>query len=259
MLAALDENEEAELRFVQTLAIEKDHPHALAALGLSRAAQGDVAEALKHLRRAQRLRPADARIAFYLAQAATTATAAGIDVGLCIEMPPIECAEQAAAIDHLAATIEQEPEFVDAFLTLEPSEVDESVLGLLAQTLAKATERNPQHAALHYLQGRVLERLGRAQEAITAAERAVDIDPRHVQALILLAHLYRQTDRFADARRRLEETVMLGAEYADTYYLLGNLYRDDGQLQRARWAYEQALRLNRRYTAAQQALAALAA
>ena len=105
----------------------------------------------------------------------------------------------------------------------------------------------------------MLERLGRADEAIEATERAVGIDPRYVQALVQLAKLYQRTDRCADAATRLEQTVLLGAEYADTYYLLGNLYRDTGQLERARWAYEHALRINNRYEAARRALESLAA
>jgi len=259
MLAALDETEEAELRFVQALAIHKDHPDALVALALSRGAAGDLAEAVRRLRHAQRMNPADARTALLLAQAARAAAAAGIEVDLQTDMPQTDDSDHNAALAFLGRTIETEPDFVDAFLSLTSAEVDGELFDVLAATLRQAIERNPRRAPLHFQRSRVLQRLGRADEAVAAAERAVEIDARHVQALILLANLYRQTDRFADARRRLEECVLLGAEYPDVYCLLGNLYRDDGQLQRARWAYEQALRINRQYTAAREALAALAA
>lgn len=259
LLAAIDQEEEAELRFVQAVTIDKQHVDALTALGLTQAVRGQLGESLRNLQEAQRLRPADARIALLLAQAAQAASAAGVHRPIPVEMPRPDTLLQHAAWQHLGRLIEREPEFVEAFLEYEPGAVDDKVFELLAVALAQVSTRRPNRAALHYLRSRVLERLGRPSEAIAEAERAVNIDPRYVQALILLAGLYGQTDRCADARRRLEETVALGVEYADAYYLLGNLYRDDGQVQRARWAYEQALRVNAGYAAARQALAALAA
>lgn len=259
MLAALDQHEEAELRFVQALAIDKDHADAHAALALACGARGDLQEALRHLQRAQWLRPEDARIALLLAQVSQAARAAGLEPSLYIEMPRGEAGVDADSVTRLARLIEVEPEFVEAFLDLDPADVDAAAFELLAETLKKVIDRNPQRAALHYFRGRVLDRLGRAGEAIAAAEQAVRIEPRCVQALILLAELYAQTDRLHDACQRLEESLRLGAEYADTYYLLGNLYRDDGQLQQARWAYEQALRINADYAAARRALSTLAA
>ncbi|MCB9851224.1 MAG: tetratricopeptide repeat protein [Phycisphaerales bacterium] len=259
MLMALDQDDEAHLRFVQAVAIDKQHADALNALGLSFAARGDINEALRHLQRAQRCRPHDANIAMMLARAAKAARDAGIDVTLSVDMPDSEQIATAGAIEHLGKLIERDPDFIDACLGLDPAEVDDTAFELFAKTLHHAIERNPHRAALRVQRSRVLERLGRCDEAIAEAEHALSIDPRYVNALILLAELYRQTDRFADARHRLEEAVLKGAEYADLYYLLGNLYRDDGELRRARWAYEKALRINGGFVAAKEALAALAA
>ena len=259
LLAALNETEEAELRFAQAVAIEKDHPDALVGLAMCLGAKQDADGALRHLERAQLARPADARIALLLSHAAQASREAGTAVSVRAQMPGTELTHHDASIEELSRLIERDPEFIEAFVSLEPADVDESVFGLMAMTLKRAIERHPYRAHLHYLSGKVLERLGRAEEAIEAAERAVDIDPRYIQALILLAKLYQQTDRCADAATRLEQTVLWGAEYADTYYLLGNLYRDTGQLERARWAYEHALKINGRYEAARKALDSLAA
>jgi tetratricopeptide (TPR) repeat protein len=259
MLAGMDEHEEAELRFTQAVTIDKNNVDALIGLAMCLGTRQSPGDALRHLERAQHLRPWDTRTALLMTIAARAAAQAGTPVAVRAEMPKDREADSDAAIEELSRVIERDPEFADALLALDPGEVDETAFAMLARTMQRAVARNPRHAELHFHCGRVLERVGRTTEAIEAIERAVDLDPRYVKALILLARLYQQTDRYADATTRLEQTVLLGAEFADTYYLLGNLYRDTGQLERARWAYEHALKINSRYEAAQRALASLAA
>jgi tetratricopeptide (TPR) repeat protein len=162
-----------------------------------------------------------------------------------------------AAIDALSRVIESEPDFVDAFLSLPLGKVEKEIFGLLAATLHRALQRQPEHADLYYHCGRVLERLGRSADAIAATEQAVRLDPKFIDALIHLATLYHKTDRLDDAMTRLERTIELGAEYPDVYLLLGHLHRDTGRLDRARWAYRKALGINKQYTAARDALDAL--
>ena len=258
LLADQDEPEEAELRFTQAIAIDKGHAEALVSLAMCHGMRQDAAGAVALLERAQRLRPTSARIALLLSMAAQAKCAQGSTVNVRADMPdePVVSDE---GVQELSRLIEADPDFADAFLALNIAEVDETVYAMLARTIQLAIARNPRQADLHYQCGRVLERLGRAQEAIEATERAVNINPRYVQALIQLARLYQKTDRRACATTRLEQTILLGAEYADTYYLLGNLYRDSGQLERARWAYEHALRINSSFEAAREALASLAA
>ena len=259
ILAAVDEAEEAELRFAQAVAIDKDHPDALAGLALCHGVKQEVAQAVHYLERAQRLRPHDARIALLLSHAAKAGCEQGTTVSVRAEMPDVEPEHSDASMARLGRLMEEDADFVEAFLSVDAEEVDQSVFNLLLATLNRAIEHDPHRANLHFYSGKVLDRLGRAEEAIAAAERAVDLDRRYVKAFILLAELYRQTDRCADAATRLEQTVLMGAEYADTYYLLGNLYRDTGQIKRARWAYEHALEINGRFEAARKALDSLAA
>ncbi len=259
LLAALDENEEAELRFTQAIAIDNNHADALVGLALCFGVRNDPCTAMRYLERAQHLRPADARIALLLSTAAKARRQTGDVTSVRASMPDAAEVHDGDSIEELSKVLERDPEFADAFLSLEIEDVDESVFRMLAETLQRAIERHPQQAYLHYQCGRTLRKLGREQEAIVATERAVDLDPRCVQALIELARLYQHTDRREDAMTRLEQTIRLGAEYADTYLLLGNLYRDTGQIDRARWAYENALRINDRYEEARKALDTLAA
>ncbi len=259
MLSAVDQIEEAELRFTQALSIQKDHADALVAQAMCRGVAGDMPGALRSLEKAQKARPSDANIALLLTHAAKASATESQGAGVWAEMPAEDDADgNAADLDALSRTIENDPDFAEAFFDID-DEVNEPVYQMLVGVLMQAIQRSPRRAELHYLCGAALARLNRADDAITAVEQAVNIDQRYIKALILLAKLYECSDRPRDAASRLEQTILYGAEYADTYYLLGNLYCDTGQIERARWAYKEALRINSNYEAARKALDTLAA
>jgi tetratricopeptide (TPR) repeat protein len=243
--------------------IDRHHAEALLALGLCAAMREEPAEAKRYLERAQRRRPHDGRIGLLLSQAAKALADQGQPVQLEAEMPPDELSRDEQALEHLSRIVEAEPDFVDAFLELpeadQSSEIDREVYAVLAETLNRALDRSPRLSALHCAAGRVLDQLGRQEEALAAIERAVDLDPGYVQGLVLLARLYQRTDRHQDALARLEQALRTGVRYADVYYMLGSLYHRNGWLEQARWAYTQALEINDRYEAARRALATLAA
>ncbi|UCE59388.1 MAG: tetratricopeptide repeat protein [Phycisphaerales bacterium] len=259
LLSALELYEEAELRFTQSLNIDRSHTEAFVSLAMCCGIRGAPAEAVGHLQKAQACRPHDARIGLLLAQAAAAMHQKGQTQRVRAAMPEDNPLEDASGIDELSQVIEREPEFVDAFLALPAGEVDDLVFSVLLKTLRKALERQPELAELHYHCGRVLSRLGRHTDAINANERAVAINPRFTHALIELAELYSSTDRNADAVTRLEEAIEAGAKYADVFCLLGNSYRAVGKLEKARSAYRHALLINDGYKAAREALASLPA
>ena len=257
ILAATERFDEAELRFTQAITIDREQAEALVSLALCCGARGAAGEALSHLQRAQARRPHDARIGLLLAEAAKAMQQQGLAVRVRASISEVDVREDHRGIEELSRLIEADPDFVDAFLSIPAGEVDERVFAMLLATLEVALERQPEHAELHFHCGRVLERLGRRDDAIGENERAVEIDPTFTRALIELGKLYHETDRTEDATTRLEQAIVAGAKYADVYCLLGNLYRDQGQVGRARSAYRSALAINNRYEAAQQALAAL--
>ena len=257
LLTESNEFEEAELRYAQAHNIDRKHTDALVAHAMCCAIRNAPAEALAYLQQAQKERPDNVRIAVLLAQAAKAAKHQGHAVKVRAAMPASTGRDDHHGIDRLSRIIEDDPDFVSAFLSIPKQEVDPQVYRVLLSTISVALERQPVHAELHYHCGRVLEKLGRDDEAIDANERAVGIDPKMTRALIELGKLYGKTDRKADATTRLERAVAAGAEYADVYYLLGNLYRDQGQVGRARTAYRKALTINSRYLDARQALEAL--
>jgi len=255
LLTTQERYDEAELRFTQAINIDRRHAEAHVSLALCHGARENPTEALAHLRRAQALKPWDARLGLLLAEAARAARQQGLAPRTQAQMPDSEGDER--GVEELVGVIISEPDFVDAFLALPDGKVDKRVFVLLHRTVETAIEQHPEYAELHFHCGRLHARLGRPEDAISENERAIEIQPKFTRALIELAKLYQQTDRKTDAATRLEQAIDAGAEYADVYYNLGNLYRQQGQVGRARSAYKRALVINERYEAAMQALETL--
>lgn len=256
-LASQNQIEEAELRLTQAVSINGEHFDALVSLALTCGVRQESAQAVALLRRAQTLRPDDARVAMILARAVRAVAPEG-DVGFGISV--VDGASRALPdrwIEALSGIIESDPDFVDAFLSLPSEKTNAQVYENLLRSLERALARLPEHGELHYHCGRVLDRLERVEEAIAQTERAAQIDPRSIRALVELGKLYQKTDRKADAASRLEQAVRAGGDYADVHFLLGNLYRDQGRILKAKAEYRNALTLNRGYDRARRALSAL--
>jgi|CXWL01.1.fsa_nt_gi tetratricopeptide (TPR) repeat protein len=75
--------EEAELRFTQVLSISRDHVEALVSLALCHQRRLEAGKAIPYLQRAQALRPGDATIGLFLAQAAKMSHERGEAIDLC--------------------------------------------------------------------------------------------------------------------------------------------------------------------------------
>lgn len=257
LLAYMDESREAEMHFTTALSIDGRHVDAMVSLAMCHGAREEPGRAAAYLRKAQSLQPHNARIGLLLAHASRAADETG-DTGAAV-MPPAAEPDKAEEVAALSDIIQQDPEFLDTFLDLSPGELDTDAefYELLASTVDHAVKHQPDRAELRYHYARVLDRLGRPEDAIESVERALAIRPGYIRALIESAKLYHKTHRLADATARLEETVRRGAEYADVYLLLGDVYRDRGQTGRAREAYRHALSINENYIEARTALAEL--
>lgn len=222
--------------------------------GMALAASEDHAEAAEQLSIAMRLRPNDA----YLG--ALTAMAMEASKSTCVKVRVDPATDQLApiddcSIDSLSELIVSEPDFVEAFLALPQTGMDDEIFSLMAGVLERALAMNPEFADLHYHCARVYQRLGRMNEAIDEASRAVEINPRYVQALIQLGQLYASQDKTLEARDRLGRAILFGGDYPDVHYLIGELYRREGDVASAADSYRRALALNERYGRARDALA----
>lgn len=224
--------------------------------GMALAASEDHSEAAEHLAIAMKLRPNDAYLGMLLAMAMdaakTTCVKVRVDPATDLLAPIDEC-----SIDSLSELIVSEPDFVEAFLALPQTGLDDDIFSLMAGVLERALASNPEFADLHYHCARVYQRLGRTDEAIDEARRAVEINPRYVQALIQLGKLYSSQEETLEARDRLSQAILYGGDYPDVHYLIGELYRRDGDPRSAADSYRRALKLNDHYGLAREALATL--
>ncbi len=257
LLAADGEQEEAALRFTQTLAMDKRHTEAMVSLAMCHAADSEVRRATTLLSRAQSLRPHDARIGHLLSMSLKAMDGTAAVPHVSAVMPPDGEVERAEFIEELAKLIESDAEFIDAFISVPATDVDSTLGQLLAKVAKQALERSPDRVDLHYHYGRLQDRSGNVAGAMNTLERAVAIDPRHVPALILLGRLYRRQDRPTEAIDCLERALRTGVDYPDVHVTLGDLYRDSGRTADARNAYSRAVRINAGYELAQQSLEAL--
>jgi serine/threonine-protein kinase len=84
---------------------------------------------------------------------------------------------------------------------------------------------------------------GRQSQAITRAERAVQLDPRNQRRMVVLAFLYQESQQFAEAERTYDRAIALRPENPGPYtqkavnYLIGY-----GDVARARQVLRQAAR-----------------
>ena len=226
-------------------------------LALAAQARGDVVEAAKGLQRALELRPADLMLAYQLAKAAQAAA----DSGTTLILHPFDLRPAAgkSQFDHLARYVTVEGDFLEAFLALPPSPVDEELFGLLSSVLEAALEDHPDYADLQFHCSRVCQRLGRTLEAIHHANQAVRVNPRYIKAQIHLAGLYAENGQAPLAVKHLRQAVSTGADWADVHCRLGEILLEAGQSSTARWHLQRAVQLNAGYARAAKALSALAA
>jgi tetratricopeptide (TPR) repeat protein len=227
-------------------------------IGLVDAACGDVPAALRAFQRALELRPADLMIAYHLAIAGRAARELGLDVVLRLpENRPSVSADSRSG--SLASHIAVEPEFIEAFLDLPPTEMDGELFELLCGAVKMALGSHPAYADLHYHCARLLDRLGKAQEAIAHLERALAINGRYVKARIEMARRQAQAGMTTQALAHLEAAIECGADWPDVHCLAGEILCRLGELPRGRLHLERAMQLNGSYRRAADSLRLLAA
>ena len=142
--------------------------HALAiALNL----QGKTEEAVRELETACRLAPQDAEMRFKLALALN------------------EAARPREALSALEATVKLEPNYGAAWYNLGLAYSAQEQPERALEALVRAESLNPLSARIPYARATILVRLGRIEEARTAARHALELQPDLTEAMVLLQSL----------------------------------------------------------------------
>jgi tetratricopeptide (TPR) repeat protein len=99
--------------------------------------------------------------------------------------------------------------------------------------LASAVRLDPQFAAAHVDRAWLLNRLGRAAEAIPDLQQAIEIHPRDARALDLLGVTYNSLDRPAEAETTLRRALAISPDDPDVLLHLGRALMELGREQEA--------------------------
>ena len=146
-------------------------PPLQAALALALNAQGQTAEAVRHLEAACRLAPRQAEYRFNLA------------LGL------NELGRLPEALAALEETVKLDPQFSRAWYNLGLAYNGRQQTDRALDALVQAESLDPRSPQAAYARATILARLGRTAEALTAARRALEIAPNHAEAAQLVRAL----------------------------------------------------------------------
>ena len=95
----------------------------------------------------------------------------------------------AEARRHFERARASNPGYAYVYMNISVLEAHEGHLDAALRAADEAVRLNPGLAPAHYYRGRVLEKLGRTEEAAAAHKQALAIDPRHLEASNALARL----------------------------------------------------------------------
>jgi tetratricopeptide (TPR) repeat protein len=262
MSAEQGQYEAARTLLQDAVAMRPTHARAHRHLGLVFGALEQPEHAAAALADAARLLPRDAAVALELATA-LRACDRRVSATLTAELtvPTDASADHAArraAAERLGEVFASEPDMIGAFLDLPRSARDFELFEMLAAATAVALSHHPGYADLHRCAALIQLRLGRFEDAMGFIDRALQINPRYVAAMIDRGRILATQNRPDDAVRTLRQAVAHGGDYADVHFHIGDAHRKAGRPADARLEFHRALRINSGFSAARQALEALA-
>ncbi|MBI3477801.1 MAG: winged helix-turn-helix domain-containing protein [Acidobacteria bacterium] len=92
----------------------------------------------------------------------------------------------------------------------------------------KAIDLNPSYGQARHWYSHFLSRMGRHQEAIEEAKRAVEVDPLSAPVVVNLAAAYVFARQFEMAILECRRAIQLDPNFADAHYVLAIAYREKG-------------------------------
>jgi TolB-like protein/Flp pilus assembly protein TadD len=110
----------------------------------------------------------------------------------------------------------------------------------------RGLEINPSYSIAHYYFANYLFALGRADEAIAAAETAQLLDPVSAPAAANMANVLYFTGHYDKAIGRMQQLLELEPSFPPAYEVLGRAYEQKSMLDQAIAAFEKAVALSQR-------------
>jgi tetratricopeptide (TPR) repeat protein len=164
-----------------------------------------------------------------------------------------QAVDQAVAL-HQAGRVPEAERIYRQVLSLDPNHADAlHLLGLIAHHAAHREEAlkligraigvAPGVPLYHMNVSKVYRALGRLDEAVASASRAVQLNGHFVEAVVELAAALRSAGQLDEAERVSRRAVALAPDRAEAHGVLGNTLGDLGKLEEAIACYERTLRL----------------
>ena len=207
-----------------TLAVTSGNYVAHTSLGSVLMEEGNLPEAIGHLREAVRIAP---RYALGLNELGIALARTG---------------HTDEAIERFQQALQVFPDFVDAQnnagIALAAAGKNKAAI----EHYEKALELNPQYGDAHYNLAILLARMGRDDEAVEQYSEALRISPDNPNFLDNLGLLLMKMGRLSEAIERLRQAVKVSPDFADARNNLGIALRKDGRNAEAIPQFQEALK-----------------
>jgi tetratricopeptide (TPR) repeat protein len=158
------------------------------------------------------------------------------------------------AIGHLLQALRIDPEYAEAHNDLGNVRAMQGRIEEAIEHYSKALQIKPDYARAHNNLGNALAMQGRLEEALGHYLQALQIDPENAEAHNNLGNMLAKQGSLEQARKHYSEALRIKPDYAKAHYNLGNTLADMGRFQEAIDHYSEALRIKPDYLAARKNL-----
>lgn len=156
---------------------------------------------------------------------------------------------------YFLRALEARPELPDAHYGLATvCFLQGDVLGA-AHHFKEVTRHDPLRAGAFINLGALYNHMDRAEDAIAALRRGIQLDPTRAEGYYNLGLVYRRLEQWDQAIEAYLEAVRVQPDLADAHMNLANIFLDDDRLAQAIEHYQTALRLRPDWAEAKQGLA----
>ena len=145
---------------------------------------------------------------------------------------------------HLERALELNPKYVEAMLALAQYEGQAGNYDRALELLEEAGREAPTRAEPLYFRGAALDLLGRTEEAIEAAARAVSLVPGDPQLRRFLGGLYLKQEKWPLAESELQAAIDRGGAAPDVFFDLGRAHLGQEELVLAEASFRRSLELH---------------